>query len=117
MDVHEECDELTGDDAPISGESMGDEATYRERAAAKLDQIAQDAKEALAEHDIGISLFFLIPNSGRSILTFGTPADPSDDLWDEVRKLVSAIVEQSIGLERTRCRNVRGAMTAAAPIA
>jgi hypothetical protein len=83
---------------------------YRERAAAKLDQIARDVREALAKRGIEIGLLFLIP-SGRSILVFGTSADPPDDLWNEVAEIVSAIVRQSVGLERTRCRPVIFAST------
>ena len=77
MDIDDEhvIDDLTDD---------SDEATYRERATALLDQIAQQAKQALSNAGIDIDLFFLIPRSGDAILTFGTLADPPDDLWSTV---------------------------------
>ena len=39
---------------------------------------------------IDLGLFFLIPNSGDAIVTFGTPGDPSDDEWNHVREIVTA---------------------------
>ena len=116
MDTDIECDELTGADELIPSESINDEPTYRDRAAAKLDQIAREAKKVLVEHGIGISLFFLIPNNGHSILLFGTPADPSDDLWSEVSEIVSGIVRQSVGVKRTRCRSLLCATTCSSSI-
>jgi hypothetical protein len=88
-----------------------DEATYRERATAILDEIAQQAKQALSNAGIGIDLFFIVPRSGAAILTFGTPGDPPDDLWDKVRDIISSIVQRSIGLERLRCRELACAKT------
>ncbi len=109
-DSNDEHDELTeADDVP--GESMDDEVDYRERAAAELDQIAGDARQALKEQGIDISLFFLIPNSGHSVIVFGTPTDPPDELWNKVGEIVSAIVRRAVGLGRTRCRPVICAST------
>ncbi len=96
-------DDLTGD---------SDEATYRERAAAKLAQIARDAKDALADHGIAdIDLFFMAPNSGDSVLIFGTAGDPDDAAWERAGEIVSAIVRQAVGLDRVRCREVQCATT------
>ena len=43
-----------------------DVADRRERARAELDQIAQQAKQALSDAGIDLSLFFLVPNSGST---------------------------------------------------
>jgi hypothetical protein len=88
-----------------------DVADHRKRAAAKLDQIARDAKEALAFQGIDTPLFFLVPNSGNAILTFGTTLDPDDDLWSQVADVVASVVSQLIGLAGTRCREVTCATT------
>jgi hypothetical protein len=98
-------DELQ-DDAPSL-----DEADYRERAAAKLDQIARDARETLAYQGIDTPLFFLVPNSGNAILMFGTILDPNDDEWNRVAEIVAPIVQQSVGLDRVRCRPTACATT------
>jgi hypothetical protein len=92
-----------------------DEADYRERAAAKLDQIAGLTNQALVEAGIEISLFFLI-TSGRSVIVFGTHADPPDDVWNAVSDIVSAVVRQTVGLDRSRCRSLACVMTSTAPI-
>jgi hypothetical protein len=102
MDIYDERDDLTDQD---------DVPAHRARAKAELDQIAQQVQQALAEAGIGISLFFLIPNSGDSILSFGTLADPSDGEWGRVGEIVSAIVRQRVRLDRTRCRPVTCATT------
>jgi hypothetical protein len=113
-----DTDELTGDELTGDAEpgSMDDDVTYRYRAAANLNQIARDAKDRLDEHGIDTPLFFLLPNSGDAVLIFGTPGDPDDDLWNEVTGIVSGIVQQSIGLERPRCRSLACATTHTAPI-
>jgi hypothetical protein len=88
-----------------------DVADHRARAEAMLGQIAEQAKQALADADIDISLFFLVPSSGEAIATFGTPADPDDEVWGRVSEIVSNIVRHTVGLDRVRCRPVVCATT------
>jgi hypothetical protein len=85
---------------------------HRARAKEMLNQITQQAKQALVDAGIDMPLFFMIPNSGDSILTFGTLGDPDDGLWSRVGEIVVAIVQQSAGLDRTRCQPVTCATTA-----
>ena len=61
MDIHDEPDDLTDD---------GDVVAHRARAATMLDQIAQEAQRALAAEGFDIPLFFILPTSGQSIVTF-----------------------------------------------
>ena len=90
-------DDLTPDDLTPDD----DVAAHRAKAKTELDQIAGQARQALTEQGLGdISLFFLIPNSGDSILAFGTPGDPDDHLWNRVGEIVAAIVRQTVGLDR-----------------
>ena len=102
IDDEHEHDDLTDD---------SNEANYRERATALIDRIAQQAKQALSNAGIDIDLFFTVPSSGDAILTFGTPADPANDVWDKVRAVVSSVVRDSVGIERTRCRDIVCAST------
>jgi hypothetical protein len=108
MDTQEidEHDQLTDADDDVPEESTDDEVDYRERAAAKLDQIAQQVKQALIDADIDLGIFFVIPSSGPVILTFGTITDPPDDQWHRAGEIVGSIVAQSIGLIRVRRREV-----------
>ncbi len=73
--MHDERDDLTDDDV----------VAPRAASEAKLDQIAEQAKQALADTGIDISLFFLTPSSGDAIAIFGTPGNPPDDEWEQVR--------------------------------
>jgi hypothetical protein len=91
-----------------------DVTAHRARAAAMLDRIAQEAKQALADQGIAIDLFFLIPNSGHAILIYGTPADPPDDQWSRVSNVVASVVRQTVGLRGTRRREVQCATTGSA---
>jgi hypothetical protein len=111
-DANDEHDELTDAD-DVLDESMDDEADYRERAAAKLDQIAQQVKKALADAAISIDVFLVVPGSGNAIVTFGTVADPDpdDEEWSAVSAIVSAVVRGAIGLDRSRCRSLACATT------
>jgi hypothetical protein len=102
MDFNDERDDLTNDDAVVA---------YRARAAAEIDQIAQHVRQSLTERGIDMPVFFIIPNSGSSIITFGCPGDPSDAEWARVGAIVSVIVQQSLGLRGTRCRKVQCATT------
>ena len=79
----------------------------RMRAAAMLEQIARQVREALRAEDIGMPVFFVIPNSGRAILSFGTPGDPHDDEWERVSEIVTSIVAQSVGLRSPRRRDLQ----------
>jgi hypothetical protein len=78
----------------------------RERAATELNQIAQEARRVLADHGITTRVFFVVPNSGRAVLMFGTPDNLGDTLWNRVGEIVSAVVRQTVGLDRTRCQEL-----------
>ena len=67
MDFNDEREDLADD---------GRAAAHRERATAMLPEIAQQVKEALTGERIDTSVFFLVPNSGDAIITFGSAVDP-----------------------------------------
>ena len=102
MDAYDALDDLTGE------ERMAD---HRARAATMLAEISRRAKEALTEQGIDLNVFFVVPSSGDSIITCGAMSDPPDDLWGQVSTMISSIVEQAVGLDRTRLREVRCATT------
>ena len=102
MDAHDERDDLTDDDEVTA---------HRARAKDLLNEIARQAKRALHDAGIDLDLFFMIPNSGDAIITYGTPGDPPDDEWNRVREVVSSVVRQAVGLDRVRCREVVCATT------
>ena len=114
-DDDDEHDELI-DDAAMPDETTDDVPAYRERATGLLQDIAQQTKQALADAGINLHIFFTIPSSGHSIITFGTVADPDDETWTTVSEIVSAVVKRTIGVERTRCRSLLCATTHPNPI-
>jgi hypothetical protein len=97
-----ETQELTDDDAVI---------VHRERAKAKLPEIAQQVKQALAAEGIDTPIYFIVPHSGDAIVTFGTSGDPGADEWGRVADVVASVVRQAVGLAGTRCREVVCATT------
>jgi hypothetical protein len=88
---------------------------YRARARNLLPQITQDVKQALDEASIEMGVFITIPATGDAVATFGTLADPPDEVWARVSEIVCSIVRRSVGLTRTRCREVVCASTAQIP--
>ena len=85
----------------------GDEVrAHRARVRTGLNEIARLAKQALAKQKIGLDLFFLTPNSGESVLMFGSPTDVDDPTWERVSDIVSSVLRQVVGLDGTRCRPV-----------
>jgi hypothetical protein len=79
---------------------------HRARAKMMLDQIARQARQALDEQQIDLDPFFMVPNSGDAIITYGTTADPDDELWTRVGTIVSEVVRDLVGVRRTRCQAV-----------
>jgi hypothetical protein len=102
MDIQNECDAPTDDD---------DVTAQRARARSLLSQIAEQAKQALSERSIDTTLFFIVPNSGDAVLTFGTPGDPPDAEWERTGEIVASVVAGLIGLRGTRRREVTCATT------
>jgi hypothetical protein len=94
-----------------------DEALYRERATALLDEFAQQARGVLRYAGIGIDLIFVVPQSGDVILTFGTAAELYRQELQALRTTVSSLVRRSIGLEPAQCRDVLCALAHAGDLA
>jgi hypothetical protein len=101
-------DALDEHDYLIDGDAV---TVQRDRAREMLKEIARQTKQALAEHRIDLSVFFLVPSSGDAVITFGCSGDPDDELWSRIAAIVSAIVGRTVGLDRPRCRPVTCAAT------
>jgi len=91
-----------------------DEGVAAQRARAKdlLPQITQQVKQALQEASIEIGVFLMIPATGDAIATFGTLADPPDELWARIGEIVCSIVRRAVGLDRVCSRPLSCATTA-----
>src|SRR5689334_14080107 len=71
-------------------------AELRRRATEALPQIAEQANQALRRIGIEFDVFFIAPRSGNAILTFGTLADPTDEVWQAASNIINLIVRDSI---------------------
>ena len=89
-----------------------DVAAQRAKARNLLPQITQQVKQALQEASIEIDVFLMIPASGDAIATFGTLADPPDELWTRIGDIVCSIVRRAVGLDRVCSRPLSCATTA-----
>jgi hypothetical protein len=91
-------------------DDLADEAAYRERATALLDELAHRARIELRNAGIRLNIYFIVPPSGDAILTCGAPVN--QDEWVGIQAEVAKIVRRSVGLEPSRCREIICAMTA-----
>jgi hypothetical protein len=92
------------DTPDIARDDQTDEAAYRERAAALLDELAHQARVALRNAGIPLNVYFIVPESGDAILTLGAVADK--DEWHGLQAEVGRIVRRLIGLDPARCREI-----------
>ena len=73
MDAHEELDDPVED---------GDEVMdYRDRARTELDRIAKMTKQALSEHGIDLTVFFLVQSSGPLLIS--EQSNRTGPSWDQ----------------------------------
>lgn len=76
-------------------------AGRRAQATRLLPAIADRTRAALAEANIDIDVFFVVPASGKAILSFGTVAepDPPQATWDLVSQTVCRIVGEAVEMK------------------
>ncbi|MDQ2763186.1 MAG: hypothetical protein M3Y22_06745, partial [Pseudomonadota bacterium] len=90
------------------GDPIAAERTYRterrQKVISSLDEVAKEAAAALKEAGLTMPLFFSVPSSGEALLTFATPADPSDPDWAQASQIIINIVETIVGVEGLRSR-------------
>lgn len=79
-------------------------AEMRRTLASSLNDIATEVNAVLRDADLRIPVFFTVPSSGESIMTFATPIDPSDQEWERVAEIILPIVASKIGAARLRSR-------------
>jgi hypothetical protein len=87
-------------------------AAQRAKARSLLPQITHQVRQALQEACIETDVFLMVPASGDAIATFGTLADPSDELWARIGEIVCSIIRRAVGLDRVCSRPLSCATTA-----
>lgn len=78
-----------------------------------LDEIAAELGVQLQAENLNHKVFLTVPNSGRSIATIATPADPTDEEWSRVSNMVCGLIGKRLGDMRLQGRNLTCAMARA----
>jgi len=86
------------DDADHQVQAVERRDVQRDRLRMAIDQIAAEVTTALRDESLTVPVFFAIPSSGSALLTFATAADPTDQTWERVSKIVCQIVGNTIGV-------------------
>jgi hypothetical protein len=81
-------------------------STYRATIREQLNVIAATVQLALRDADLAQPVFFSVPSSGKAILTFATPLDPSEADWNRISAIICAIVGEKTGLEGLTARKL-----------
>lgn len=78
----------------------------RALAKSRLPKIIERTKDALAQGGVGVDIFYLLPNSGDSAITYGVIADVSDEEWDTISGIVCEIVKDALALRDVYTREL-----------
>ncbi len=102
--ITEESDD-DGTFDPVSADQIR-RADLRKQLTSTLKEIAAEVTAAFAEAGIKIPIYFSVPISGNSLLTFATPTDPGHEDWNRATEIVCAIVSAKVGIEGLRASNL-----------
>jgi hypothetical protein len=105
------------DDADHKAQATERRDAQRDRLSVSIDQIAAEVTTVLCDESLRIPIFFAIPSSGSALLTFATTADPTDQTWERVSKIVCQIVGNTIGVTGLIGRPLTSAATGVATVA
>jgi hypothetical protein len=79
-----------------------------------LDETANAVRIEMNGAGLSFPFGLTVPESGLSLVTMVTPADPSDHEWSQATTIVCQIVAQKLGGIGVRCRPLRCVMVNAA---
>jgi len=116
MDTIEQDKEPSNDgsfDLSANEEPEGQRAIIR----LALGEIAADLGVQLQAANLNYKVFLTVPNSGKSIATVATPADPTDEDWSHVSEIVCHLIGKRLGGMKFQgrtlpCVMANGAMSA-----
>jgi hypothetical protein len=69
----------------------------RAKLAELLDKVSADVTEEFQNIGLSMPIFLIVPSTGNALVTFGTPADPSDEDWEAASKIVIRVVATHAG--------------------
>jgi len=112
MDTIEQ-DKEPFDDGSFDFSANGEPEGQRTIIRMALDEIAAELGVQLQAENLHCKVFLTVPNSGTSIATIATPADPTEEEWARVSDMVCGLIGKRLGGMRLHGRNLTCAMAQA----
>ena len=81
-----------------------------------LDEVANDIGMAMRDVGLTFPLYITVRNSGDALVTIATPLDPSDAEWQRASAIVCRTLEERVGCDRLRGRELACAIANAGSI-
>ena len=81
-----------------------------------LDAIINDIGMAMRDVGLTFPLYITVRNSGDALVTIATPIDPSDEEWQQATAIVCRTLEERVGCDRLRGRELACAIANAGAI-
>ena len=81
-----------------------------------INEIANDIGIKMRDVGLTFPVYITVRNSGDSLVTIATPLDPSDADWQRAREIVCRTLEERIGCNRLRGRELACAIANAGAI-
>jgi hypothetical protein len=81
-----------------------------------LDAITNDIGMAMRDVGLTFPVYITVRNSGDALVTIATPLDPSDTDWQRASAIVCRTLEERVGCDRLRGRELACAIVNAGAI-
>jgi hypothetical protein len=81
-----------------------------------INEIANDIGMKMRDVGLTFPLYITVRNSGDALVTIATPLDPSDTDWQCAREIVCRTLEERVGCDRLRGRELACAIANAGAI-
>jgi cell division GTPase FtsZ len=81
-----------------------------------LEAITNDIWMAMRDVGLTFPVYITVRNSGDALVTIATSLDPSDEEWQHAREIVCRTLEERVGCDRLRGRELACAIANAGAI-
>ena len=81
-----------------------------------INEIANDIGMAMRDVGLTFPVYITVRNSGDALVTIATPLDPSDPDWQQASAIVCRTLEERVGCDRLRGRELACAIANAGSI-
>ena len=81
-----------------------------------INEIANDIGMAMRDVGLTFPVYITVRNSGDALVTIATPLDPSDADWQRASAIICRTLEERVGCDRLRGRELACAIVNAGSI-